>query len=152
MANNRMFLIHRPTGIGVLLGKRMSRGWYFAPDSNRLNEFYEHLSSDLVEEKQDDFILAMEDCSDSGCFNDWRYTGEKSGGYFLFEITTRGGEKMKLNQIAKKMQDILDNCAHWKGCNDGSYGLALAHNGYYELYKELEKMGYRNENGEAVKK
>ncbi len=87
MANNRMFLIHKPTGIGVMLGKRMGWGWYSAPDAERLNAFYTYLSNDLPEEKQDDFILAMEDCSDSGCFDDWRYTDEKRGGVSVFEYT-----------------------------------------------------------------
>ena len=28
MANNRMYLVHTPTGLAVFLGKRMAHGWY----------------------------------------------------------------------------------------------------------------------------
>jgi len=87
MANNRMFLIHKPSKLGVGLGKRMGWGWYNAPEKAELERFYEYLSNEIPYEdgSQDDFIIAMENCSDSNCFEDWQYTGEKENGFHKFE-------------------------------------------------------------------
>jgi hypothetical protein len=65
MANNRMFLVHVPSGLGVHLGKRMARGWYtgavLEPDlTGRLNRFYEMIEL-RPEWDQDAFALALED-------------------------------------------------------------------------------------------
>ena len=86
MANNRMFLIHKPTKLGVGLGKRRGWGWYNAPDREELERFYDYLS-DNPKGSQDDFVLAMEDCTDSDCFGDWNYTGVDVEGFCLFEYT-----------------------------------------------------------------
>lgn len=83
MANNRMFLVHKPTKLGVMLGKRMGWGWYNAPDQKEMERFFEYLQSNS--DKQDDFILAMEDCEDSDCFDGWQYTYEKVDGFMVFE-------------------------------------------------------------------
>ena len=62
MANNRMFLVYRPTGDAVFLGKRMGYGWYGTPADvqERILKLF-----DLVESKgethQDDFAIALED-------------------------------------------------------------------------------------------
>lgn len=87
MANNRMFLIHKPSGLGVMLGKRMGWGWYNAPQQEKLNAFYEYLSDVRAEERQDDFVIAMEDCTESGCFDNWRYTDREENGFRVFEYT-----------------------------------------------------------------
>lgn len=63
MAHNRMVLFHRPTGRGVLLGKRMAWGWYGVPGevADLLQELYHELEmaeSDVGH--QDDFALAFE--------------------------------------------------------------------------------------------
>jgi len=84
MANNRMFLIHKPSKLGIMLGKRMGWGWYGAPDAFELRRFYDYLA-DNIEGSQDDFILAMEDCSESNCFKDWQYTNEMVEGFMVFE-------------------------------------------------------------------
>jgi len=84
MANNRMFLIHKPTRLGVMLGKRMAWGWYKAPEQSELMRFFEYLENN-PKESQDDFILAMEDCTESTCFDEWRYTSETVDGFTVFE-------------------------------------------------------------------
>jgi hypothetical protein len=33
MANNRMYLVYKPTGRAVFLGKRMGQEWYGAPEN-----------------------------------------------------------------------------------------------------------------------
>jgi len=87
MANNRMFLIHKPTKLGILLGKRMGYGWYSAPKQDEINRFYEYLAYDLMEERQDDFVLAMEVCENSSCFSGWAYTEKTTNGFLLFDYT-----------------------------------------------------------------
>ena len=86
MANNRMWLIHKPTQLGVMLGKRMAWGWYSAPEQEKLQSFFEYLEHN-PEGSQDDFILAMEDCTGSSCFNDWQYTSENVDGFMKFIFT-----------------------------------------------------------------
>ena len=87
MANNRMFLVHRPTGKAVTLGKRMGRGWYAPPhtlarDLARLFEMAEDASEDL-----DDFVLAMEIAEGpSGAITGWTYDGEPVDGIFTLKL------------------------------------------------------------------
>ena len=64
MANNRMYLLHRPSGETLFLGKRMGTGWYRVNDlsESKANEFFDkceavwNKATDL-----DDFVLVMED-------------------------------------------------------------------------------------------
>ncbi len=79
MANNRMWLVHRPTGLAVLLGKRMLRGWYRPPSREHLSEFYEFL--DEYENAQDDFVIALEDPTESSCAGVECYFGVNSDGF-----------------------------------------------------------------------
>jgi hypothetical protein len=76
MANNRMWLIHKPSKLGVMLGKRMSCGWYTSDDN--LMKFFDYIQRC---EGQDDFVLAMEDC-----FGEWDYTDEREGGFMKFTL------------------------------------------------------------------
>ena len=75
MADNRMFLVHRPTCLAVMLGKRLGWGWYMPPDSGQLQIFYDHLAEhgghDI--DDQDDFILVKEEISDLKADVDWNY-------------------------------------------------------------------------------
>ena len=82
MANNRMFLVYRPTGDAVFIGKRMGFGWY---NSNvekvgeQILELYERAENAALSNhdiSQDDFGIAME----SGEFqpsviSKWNYIG-----------------------------------------------------------------------------
>lgn len=92
MANNRMFLIHRPSKIGVMLGRRMAIGWHEGSTEKSLDDFYEHIQSTQELGSQDDFVLAMEDCEGSSCFDDWKYTGKQVNGFRLFEYDIEGDE------------------------------------------------------------
>jgi len=78
MANNRMWLVHRPTGIAVMLGKRMGSYWYNAPEKDQLERFFEVTG---VNVDQDDLMLAMEDCTHSLCFDNWVYTDQRVEGF-----------------------------------------------------------------------
>jgi hypothetical protein len=69
-----------------MLGKHMSRGWYKAPENTELQRFFDYLE-DNPKGSQDDFILAMEDCTKSGCFEDWQYTDEYVDGFRKFIFT-----------------------------------------------------------------
>jgi len=86
MANNRMYLIHKPSKLGICLGKRMAWGWYGAPNQNFLDQFFTFLSENYLEGSQDDFVLAMEDCSESTCLDKWVCTKERIGGFSVFEL------------------------------------------------------------------
>lgn len=66
MANNRLWLVHRPTGFTAHLGKRMAWGWYTSDISAQvdLDAFYARCTEALetgTEGSQDDFVLAIED-------------------------------------------------------------------------------------------
>ena len=64
MANNRMYLIHRPTGTAIMLGKRMGWGWYQPPTGEQMERFFEASE----EQRQDDFYIGME-CLDEANHN-----------------------------------------------------------------------------------
>ncbi len=61
MANNRMYLVFRPTGEKVFLGKRLAHGWYGVPEdlAHRLEEMFERVQMEDAE-SQDDFVLEFE--------------------------------------------------------------------------------------------
>lgn len=95
MANNKMYLIHKPSKVGVMLGKRMDFGWGHAPDIDLITSFYEKIAQDGVGHK-DDFVLAMEDPLNENQFGEWNYdytnnlTGLTKDGFVMFEITGDG--------------------------------------------------------------
>lgn len=81
MANNRMYLVYRPTGDYVYLGKRMGWGWYGTPDNlaeQVLNLF--DIAAENTGESQDDFLLAMESAENQPFVLDgelWESTEDK---------------------------------------------------------------------------
>lgn len=72
MANNRMYLLHRPSGNHLYLGKRMGtssikperNGWYDAPLQSDIEDFYAK-STDHFADHIDDFVLCMEDVTEA---------------------------------------------------------------------------------------
>ena len=64
MANNRMWLVHKPSGERVLIGKRMAIGWYHTASNEKLGAmikvFLERCELFRFEE-QDSFTLELED-------------------------------------------------------------------------------------------
>lgn len=70
MANNRMFLVHRPSGLTVCLGKRMGSGWYKPPTEEKMQAFYDAAEQHWVDtpgtgSSLDDFMLVLEDSTDA---------------------------------------------------------------------------------------
>lgn len=62
MANNRMWLVHRPSGLWVRLGKRIATSWYGSPGD--MQAFYDEVEAWCEAhgwEHQDHFGLDMED-------------------------------------------------------------------------------------------
>lgn len=71
MANNRMWLLHKPSGKAVMLGKRYGSGWA-VKDGVSLSDQLAELFA-LCE--GDDWTLAMEDSREApSAFADWSYT------------------------------------------------------------------------------
>ncbi len=60
MANNTMWLVHKPTGLGIRLGKRMGTGWYSPPERQKLAEFFDLSYDNCDEGEQDAFVLVIE--------------------------------------------------------------------------------------------
>ena len=80
MADNRMFLVHLPTGLAVLLGKRLSWGWYMSDETQekmgeRVALLFEVLKRDhFYADMQDDFSVALEDISGATlAAGSWQY-------------------------------------------------------------------------------
>lgn len=66
MADNRIYLCHRPTGISIGLGKRMGFRWWERGDfSDGMKTFFETVSKSLVslalDEKNDEYISQLDD-------------------------------------------------------------------------------------------
>lgn len=94
MANNRMWLVHAPTGLAVFLGKRMGWGWYTMKESDthaKLQCLYDTLEDQGYAGNQDDFVLAMESVAggaSSRVCGDWSYSGiERSDGLTQMVLT-----------------------------------------------------------------
>ena len=89
MANNRLWLVYRPTGKAVFLGKRMAQGWYGVPEDvkERIEAFFAHIY-DNPETSQDDMMLAMEMCEGNSplIVTAWRYTGFATSPLTTLEI------------------------------------------------------------------
>ena len=73
MANNRMWLLHKKSKLGVKLGKRMSDGYYNPPSKDLLDELFNYVS-DNFPDAQDDFILLFETDDKK-----WSYTSKYIG-------------------------------------------------------------------------
>lgn len=87
MANNRMYLIHRPTGLGAYLGKRMAGGWY---DGQLVGANIQKLY-DAVEPESgfsDDFVIVTE--RDDSLFP-WNRCERRDDG--ILQFTTKCSEK-----------------------------------------------------------
>ena len=67
MANNRMCIVHKPTGYAVWLGKRMAVGWYCNAEDiqKELNDMYNLIEKEEGCINQDDFVIALELNKDS---------------------------------------------------------------------------------------
>ena len=61
MANNRMFLVHRPSGIAVPLGKRLGDGYYMTPDdlAYRIQSLHDLLERDHSA-TMEDLVVGLE--------------------------------------------------------------------------------------------
>lgn len=85
MANNRMFLVYRPTGDAVYLGKRMAHGWYGTPDDlvERIEQLFakvDAVSGFHGEPSQDDFAIALEQGKrQSHVIHNWQYSPDETG-------------------------------------------------------------------------
>jgi len=84
MANNRMWLVHRPSGVAIRLGKHMGIGWYAPPEASELQRFYDYILQN--EGSTEDLILAMEGCHNDLCYDNWQYTGETVEGFSILEL------------------------------------------------------------------
>lgn len=90
MANNRMYLVHKPSKTGVYIGKRMGHGWYCGAQydtGKAIAEFYEYLENNEDIREQDEFILVQEDSQCSECYEITTYIQENNeNGRPLFEF------------------------------------------------------------------
>ena len=74
MANNRMLLIHRPTGLAVVLAKHMGWGWCSPPSQELLELLYDEVEKRTkTMADMEDFCLGMEACESNTPFvrTDW---------------------------------------------------------------------------------
>lgn len=103
MANNRMFLVHIPTGLAACLGKRMGWGWYIFKETEeilggnvaRLFEVLEHEYA-YGEGKQDDFAVALEDANGATLATDnWKYGPIREDGLVQLVMEPMNGEMSK---------------------------------------------------------
>ncbi len=64
MANNRLFMVHQPTRLVVMLGKRMAVGWRRVVSVEGLDEFFSAVETETDVAGQDDFVVCLEDSQD----------------------------------------------------------------------------------------
>jgi hypothetical protein len=78
MANNKMFLVYRPTGDAVYLGKRLAWGWYGTPKdlAEQVLNLFEKAEKVAGEGdfSQDDFAIALEQGENQpNVIDKWQY-------------------------------------------------------------------------------
>jgi hypothetical protein len=57
MADNRLYLVHKHSGKAIMLGKRLTGGYYKPPSEDRLQAFYDGLETEMY---PDDFMVVTE--------------------------------------------------------------------------------------------
>jgi len=87
MANNRMFLLHRRSGLALYLGKRLAGPWYCG-GSKYIDKFFGVVWDEFGQEYgDDDFVLAMESADDNDyVFKDWDYGHAIATGLRLMKV------------------------------------------------------------------
>lgn len=98
MADNRMWLVHIPSGRAILLGKRYS-DWGVGNSPVTMEQYFEFINSNTAIEDRDEFALAFEDETDrSGrgfpkewIYTDWEPLGNGAKGAKPMRLLTRGG-------------------------------------------------------------
>ncbi len=140
MANNRMWLIHRESKLGVMIGKRMGWGWYNPPKQEQLMKFFEYLEKNPCE-SQDDFVLAMEDCSNSNCFDGWRYTNDLIEGFRVFEIDEEVKGKTDLDLLISMVRRYREYCAEAEEASASSELRLIMAGKASGIHEMLEEVG-----------
>lgn len=77
MANNRMFLVHNPSKIGVMIAKH-TNGYLWHAENLNVDNFYQYIAEHYPESFED-YILLME--SDG---IDWQYGEVNAQGFRQF--------------------------------------------------------------------
>ncbi len=86
MANNRMYLLHRPSGLAAYLGKHMGAGWYTSKGTRKrvealFDRAWDWSVDNGVEGINEDFCVAMESCDAVDALVDTDFDGcEDAGG------------------------------------------------------------------------
>jgi len=87
MANNRMFLVHIPTGLAVGIAKSMGYGWYLGENKkltigDNVEKLFEVLEKDFSYGcEPNNFAIAMENAAGASTATDaWQYGESRSDG------------------------------------------------------------------------
>jgi len=81
MADNRLFLIHQPSGLGVIIGKRHGADLY--QKNKDIDEFYKMIAHrSFLEEELDDIVLFNEETNYG---EPWEYTMDFVGKFRVFK-------------------------------------------------------------------
>lgn len=80
MANNRMYLVHRPTGRAFALAKHMAGPWYtHATGDGKWEGTLELWLDSIGANDQNDMMLAMEDADDAPCVHEVQVSTNAEG-------------------------------------------------------------------------
>ena len=111
MANNRMLLIHRPTGLAIVLAKHMGGGWYKAPEQDALEELYGRVAKETsTEADMEDFCLGMESCDADTPYvkTDWGAYNRDEHDSRLLRLDIPEGEQQAREREAREKQSVTD--------------------------------------------
>ena len=93
MANNRMLLIHRPTGLAIVIAKHMGAGWGVSRGSDTMQLLFDTVDSRCEEKAEmEDFCLGMESCEAVTSFvsTDWSGYYQDEREPKLLQVNERG--------------------------------------------------------------
>ena len=72
---NEMYLVHKKTGLSVMLGRKNKFGWSRTPDAHKLIKFL-NMMIEFGQDGQFDFVVAHSDHLSHDCYKIKKYTGE----------------------------------------------------------------------------
>lgn len=91
MANNRMYFVHRPTGMGIMLADRGSFGWnpirYATNIDDEIEKLFEYVQVRIDDtQSQDDFSLVFENITGTSTGVQFKELQMLPNGLYLFQL------------------------------------------------------------------
>lgn len=83
MANNRLYLVHRPTGISLCLGKAYGEGFFMPPEPATMLDYFQEVFKEGEYDEREDFVVMTENTPG------WAYLGLHKGRFSVHKLEAK---------------------------------------------------------------